>query len=165
MERRSFRRLKKEEYRPLSSEAERALRNKFRLFGTYTKLSSSGSVTPGVTADGKNLQNEKPRWNWWNEFNFNSLILFHLHVMFDKHWFRETYSYCSWKIPSNSTANGPLCNLWSFVPGKFLFALLLLQASFKKQYQKKTQTRQNQQKRTYYGVVPERGLQVALTVM
>lgn len=30
---------------------------------------------------------------------------------------------------------------------------------------KKPQTRQNQQKRTYYGVVPERGLQVALTVM
>lgn len=64
------------------------------------------------------------------------LILFHLNVMFDKHWFRGTYLHYSWKIPSNSTANGPFCNLWRFVPGKFLFALLLLQVSFKKQHQK-----------------------------
>jgi len=50
----------KAEYRPLFGKAEGALRYKFRLLGP---CSFPASVTPGMTADGKRLQNEKPRWN------------------------------------------------------------------------------------------------------
>lgn len=63
LEAQGIRRLEKGDYRPLFREAEEALRDKFRLFGTYTKSSSSGSVTAGMTAGGKSLKNEKPRWN------------------------------------------------------------------------------------------------------